>query len=100
MDHHPQKKSSCCEKSRHSQEKESHLGPQETSHAQEEADHYQAKTGGAPSYAVAEKETRDDQTETNGLKKDEYEEAQTPNHQKEQTFGHHQEKESDPYEIN
>jgi hypothetical protein len=100
MDHNSEAQSCCGEESRDDPQKESDLGPKETSHAEEEADCYPTETGGAPSYAVAAQETRHDQTEADGLEEDEYEKAKTPHHQTQQALGHPQTQESDSHEVN
>ena len=100
MDHHAQAQSGCMQKSRFNQEKESHRNAKETSHDQEEAHYYQAKTGGAPSYALAEKETRLDQTESLSHCEGEGKGPKTCAHQEKQTSGHDPKKESHPHETN
>ena len=78
----------------------SHRNAKETSHDQEEAYYDQAKTGGSPSHALAEKETRLDQTESDGLEEGEGQKTQTSDHPEKQKSRYHQKKENDPYETN
>ena len=81
-------------------EKKNHHDAQKTSRDQEEAYYDQAKTGSSPSHALAEKETRLDQTESDCLGEEEGPQTQTSDHPEKQKIGYHQKKENDPYETN